>query len=213
MSIIMKTAIESLNWRYATKVFDASKNISDQDLQTILEAGRLAPSSFGIEAWKFLVIENPEIRTQLRAVAWDQAKVTDASRLILLCRRTDVKENIANELMERTAKAQNKTLDDLSGYHQMVQGAIEARGEGAAAWVAAQTYIALGMMIETASMLEIDNCPMEGFDRAKTDEILGLKEKNLASVSMLALGYRGNDPQAQLAKVRRPLEEVAEFVK
>lgn len=209
----MKTAVEALNWRYATKVFDSTKKLSDQDLQFILEAGRLSPSSFGIEAWKFLVIENPETRAKLRAAAWDQPKVTDASHLILLCRRTDVQENIANELMERTAKAQNKTLGDLSGYHQMVQGAIEARGEGAAAWVASQTYIALGIMIETASMLEIDNCPMEGFDRAKTDEILGLKDKNLASVTMLALGYRGNDPQAALPKVRRPIEEVVEHIK
>lgn len=209
----MKNAIDALKWRYATKIFDATKKVSQEDLNTILDAGRLAPSSFGIEAWKFLVIENPELRAKLRAAAWDQPKVTDASHLILMTRRTDVKENIANELMARTAVAQNKTIGDLAGYHQMVQGAIEARGPGLEGWISSQTYIALGIMIETASELEIDNCPMEGFDRAKVDEILGLAGKNLASVTMLALGYRGVDPQAEYAKARRSMEEVVEVVK
>ncbi len=210
----MTPIIEALQWRYATKIFDASKKVSDDDVKTILESARLAPSSFGIEAWKFLVIENPEVRAKLRAAGYDQPKITDASHLIVIARRTDVKEHIATELIARTAKAQGKKPEDLAGYHQMVQGSADRLSDdGVKAWAAGQTYIALGMMMETASMLHVDNCPMEGFNKDQVDEILGLGAKNLASVTMLAIGYRGEDPQAALPKVRRDFDEVIEFVK
>lgn len=204
--------VNALNWRFATQAFDTSKKVSDEDLKTILEAGRLAPSSFGIEAWKFLVVENSEIRAKLRAVAWDQAKVIEASHLIVIARRTDVRENITNELIARTAKTQGVSEDALAGYRQMVEGAIAGRNdEQLDSWVKAQSYIALGMMMETASLLAIDNAPMEGFDPVKVNELLGLKEKNLAATSMLALGYRLEGAPVR-PKARRPYEEVVEKI-
>jgi len=214
VSMTHKKIIDALQWRYATKVFNAEAKVKTKDLQTILESARLAPSSFGIEAWKFIVVENPEIRMKLRAVAYDQPKVTDASHLIVLTRRTDA-ENIAPELIARTAATQGKTVEELSALQKMVEGSITFKNaaNAFAAWTTAQTYIALGTMIETASLLEVDNCPMEGFDSAQVDEILDLKSKNLASVSMLALGYRGEDSYASLPKTRRPFEEVVEFLK
>lgn len=209
-----KKIIDALQWRYATKVFNKEEKVKAKDLKTILESARLSPSSFGVEAWKFIVVENPEVRAQLRAAAYDQEKVTDASHLVVLTRRTDA-EHIASELIARTAATQGKSEADLAGLKQMVEGAIAFKqGAGAYdAWAAGQTYIALGIMIETASLLGVDNCPMEGFDNAKVDEILGLKTRNLASVSMLALGARGTDGYAALPKTRRPFEEVVEFLK
>ena len=208
-----KKITDALTWRRAVKVFDTTKKVSDADLDTILEAGRLAPSSFGIEAWKFLVVEDPAVRTKLREAAYGQAQVAEASQLVVVARRTDA-ANIPPELIERSAAAQGKSPADLDGFLQAVTGAVMGKPEGPVrdGWIAAQTYIALGMMMVAASILEIDNAAMEGFDRAKVDEILGLASKNLSAVTFLVLGYRGDDAWSKTPKVRRTMEEVVERI-
>lgn len=211
--MIRKQIIEALNNRYATKIFDPNKKITDSDLQTILESARLTPSSFGIEAWKFLVINNKEIRLKLLVAGYEQPKFTEASHLIVLARRTD-SENISKELIQRTAIAHGKTEDELGGFKHMVDESIGFKiGTNTFdSWTAAQTYIALGVMIETAALMGIDSCPMEGFDAQKVDEILGLADKNLAVVTILALGYRGDDAYATLPKTRRNFDDVVEII-
>lgn len=203
----------ALAWRYATQVFDQSKKLTETQVRAVLEAGRLAPSSFGLEAWKFIVVENPEVRARLRKVSNDQPKVTDASHVIVIARRTDVKEQIVKERIERTARIQGQSEESLAGYKEMLDGVVEGKGEALDQWIKCQTYIPLGMMMEAASLLQIDNAAMEGFDPANVDEVLGLKELHLASVSMLALGYRGEDAQSKRPKVRRAFDEVVTYVK
>jgi nitroreductase len=204
--------LEALNWRYAVKTFDASKKLSSEDLGTILESARLAPSSIGIEPWKFLVVNNPELRGKLRAAGYDQTKITDASHIVVIAARTDAAV-LPDELIARTAKAQGKTTEELSQLHQMASGAIAGRsGETLELWLKSQTYIPLGIMIETAALLGIDACPMEGFDPAKVGEVLGLEAKNLKAVTMLAIGYRGDDAFASLPKTRRPYDEIVEVI-
>lgn len=206
--------MKALSWRYATKAFDPAKKITDQELTAILESGRMAPSSFGVEAWKFIVVSNPEIRAKMRAASYDQPKVTDASHLVVLARRTDVRENITRELVERSASAQGKDVSEFKGLEDMVAGTIASKSDAELdAWASAQTYIPLGMMVETAALLGIDAGPMEGFSPNEIDAILGLKEKNLRTTTLLALGHRGDDPYAQMPKVRRGFDEVVEFVR
>ena len=202
--------LHALNWRYATQIFDQTKKISKEDMHTILESARLSPSVFGIEAWKFLVIENPEIRAKMGK----QPKMTEASHLVLITYRTDVLENITKERIERTAKIQNQKIEELSGLENSIRNSIIKKNtEGTLeSWIRAQAYIPLGIMIETASLLGIDNGPMEGFDSNTVDEVLGLKEKNLKSLTMIAFGYRGEDPVSLRPKVRRSFEEVIEFI-
>jgi nitroreductase len=205
-------SITALQWRYAVKTFDVDKKINKEDLMTILESGRLAPSSFGIEPWKFLVVNNSEIRAQLRAAAYDQTKVTDASHLIVITRRTDAAA-LPTELVQRAATAQGTSVEALAGLQQMVEGSMARMDTvGVESWLKAQTYIPLGIMIQTASLLSIDNCPMEGFDTAKVNEILGLDQQHLSAVSMLALGYRGEDAFATLPKTRRAHTEVVQEI-
>lgn len=200
--------IDSLTWRRAVKVYDPSKKVSDADLATILEAGRLAPSSLGMEPWKFIVVKDPAIRAKLREAAYGQAQVTDASHLIVITRTTDT-DRIASDLIARAAEAQNKQPDALKGYFDMVTGAIAKKTEGAVrdGWLAAQSYIPFGIMMETASLLGIDNTGMEGFDNAKVDEILGLAPMHLASVTFLVLGYRGDDAYSKRPKVRMSMRD------
>lgn len=206
--------LKALNWRYAVKIFDPTKKVSEDDVHTILESARLSPSSIGLEMWKFIVITNPEIRAKLREAGYGQPKITDASHLVLITYRTDIAENICRERLERTAKIQNQNMNDLEGLKNMINGSIEQKTKDGSleAWAKMQSYIPLGVMLETAALLGVDSCPMEGFSNEQVDAILNLKEKNLKSATMFTLGYRGDDMEAKRAKVRRAFEEVTEFI-
>ncbi|MEI6510790.1 MAG: NAD(P)H-dependent oxidoreductase [Candidatus Uhrbacteria bacterium] len=209
----MQNIIDALNWRYAVKTFDPAKSVSDESFRMILEAGRLAPSSFGIESWKFIVVENPELRAKLRAVSYGQTKVTDATHIVVMAARTDVSA-LAGELVERTARIQGVDAASLDGLKNMVDGYVAGMSaEKALAYAREQTFIALGMMVETAALLGVDSCPMGGFDQAGVDALLGLSAQNLTACSMLAVGYRGDDETASRPKVRRAFDEVVEFVR
>lgn len=209
----MKDSIlQALNWRYAVQVFDKNKHITDEELHTILESGRLAPSSIGLEAWKFIVVENPEIRLSLQKIGYGQLKIVDASKLIVIAYRTDA-QKVGEERLERVAKVQNQKIEELGMLKQMITGGVSRPQPQLDAWIKAQSYIPLGMMIETAALLGVDGGPMEGFDAEKVDEILNLKQQNLHATSMLALGHRGDDPTALRPKVRQSFEEVVEFIR
>lgn len=206
--------VKALEWRYAVQSFDPSKKVSEGDLKTILESGRLAPSSFGLEPWQFIVVENAETRAKLQAVSYGQPKVTEASHLIVIARRTDAREHIVDERIERTAMIQGQDAAALAGFKEMLDGVIASRDNTALdVWNSRQVYIALGMMMETASLLGVDNAAMEGFDPKGVDDVLGLAGKNLTATVMLSLGYRGVDAAADRPKVRRTFDEAVEFVK
>lgn len=204
--------LKALNWRYAVKIFNKEKKVSNEDLQTILEAGRLSPSSSGFEPWKFLLVNDPVVRAKLFEVS-KQPKVTDASHLIVITYKTNP-QSLVEERLDRTAKIQNQKPEELEKYRQYLEKSLQVKIEDGSfeSWVKAQTYIPLGIMIETASLLEIDAGPMEGFENVKVDEILGLKEKNLKSVTMLALGYRGKDPASLKPKIRRDFSDAIEII-
>jgi len=209
-----ESILNALNWRYAAKTFDTSKSVSDEDIATILESARLAPSVLGIEPWKFILVKNPEVRAQLKGAAYGQTKVTDGTYLVVVAHRTDA-EALTTELMDRTMKTTGATIEQLAEYKAMVEGTIAghtANPQLMNGWLAAQTYIPLGMMIETAALLGVDAGPMEGFDPIAVNEILGLKEKNLAVTTMIAFGYRGEDSFATAPKVRRAYDEVIEVI-
>lgn len=203
----MKDSIKNaLNWRYAIKEFNKDKLLEQELFDQILEAGRLAPSSNGFEPWKFIVVDNPEVRAQLREVAYDQPKVTEAPKLVVLAYRTD-SETVIDEVVARNAKAQGTTTEDLAGFRGYLQGVVAGENGGdVERYFEKQAYIALGMMLETAALLDVDTGPMSGFIPAKVDEILGLREKNLKSTALLALGYRATD--ADRPKVRQSHDEV-----
>ncbi len=203
--------LKSLNWRYAVKIFDKNKKITDEDLNTILESARLSPSSLGLEPWHFFVVNDEKTREEIYKYS-NQPKILDASHLIVLTYKTNLEE-IIKERLERTARIQNQKIEDLEKYKLFLQDATKKENqEELESWLKAQTYIALGIMVQTSSLLEIDNCPMEGFQNEKIDEILNLKDKNLKSVSILALGYRGEDPYSEKPKIRKDFDQVITFI-
>ena len=206
--------VEGLNWRYATKKFDVSKKVSTEDLEKIKEAVRLSASSYGLQAYKVLVIENPEIRQQLRAAAWNQTQVTDSSHVFVFCNYTNVDENLVDDYMQLTASTRGIEVDQLGDFKQMILGATSGLSQNEVAnWTSKQTYIALSTLLAATSELQIDACPMEGFDKEKFNEILGLKEKGLSVSVIAAVGYRAEEDAMQFApKVRKPAELLFEVI-
>jgi len=208
------TTIQALNWRYATKAFDTSKKLTDEQLSIITEALRLSASSFGLQPWKFVVVTDPEVRKQLREVAWGQPQITDASHLIVLSVRTDVDASFVDKFVQSVADTRGLPLEALKEYSDMMKGSIASRPneEAVKEWSSRQVYIPLGTALLAAAENQIDACPMEGFDNAKFDEILGLKAHNAESRVLLALGFRSpEDATANYKKVRFPESEV--FIK
>lgn len=206
--------LKSLNWRYATQIYDQKKKIKESDLKFILESARLSPSSFGIEPWKFLVIKNNNLREKMKQAGYGQPKFTEASHLIVIARRVD-SENLSKELIDRTSKITRKKSDQLSGLKDMVDGTIAGyqSSGGIDKWLSCQTYIALGTILTVSAMIGVDACPMEGFDPVQINQILNLNKKNLSVCTIVALGYRGNDPRSKVKKVRRSYKDVVETVK
>lgn len=196
--------IQSLNRRYATKTFDPSKKIDDATMQTLLESLRLAPSSFGLQPRWFLRVVNPTIRQQLREHARGQSQITDASDMIVLCRKTTIDESLVQQYLDKIIETRGVSAQDLQGFKNTMLGFLEQRDpERLAQRAHKQCYIAMWFLLETAALLEVDSCPMEWFNPSKFDEILWLEKIWLASVATVTLWYRsGDDMFASMAKVR-----------
>lgn len=202
--------IEHLNWRYATKKFDPSRDVSEADLNDLLETLRLAPSSFGLQPWKFIVLRDRQFRQKLVEHSWKQTQVVDASHLIVLCSYRALDENYVTKFMDHTAAEQNVPRDKLKIYEQLIQGFVkDLSAPNLQAWMKDQVYLALGFLMSEAARRRIDTCPMEGFDSAAYDRILDLESQNLKSVVLCPIGYRmPDDKYASLKKVRYPLSEI-----
>lgn len=202
--------IKQLNWRYATKKFDASKKLSPEQLNIILEATNLAASSYGLQPYQILVIENPEIRQLLKEAAFGQTQVTDASQVIVFAAKTNLNSADVDAYLELISKVRNLDIADLGEYSTMMKGSLaNLNEEQKTIWAGKQTYIALGHLLTACAISHIDACPMEGFNHEAFDNILGLKEKNLTSMVMATIGFRSEKDTYQHApKVRKPLDEM-----
>jgi len=202
-------ALAQLHWRYATKKFDPARTIPADVWAVLEQALVLAPSSVGLQPWKFVVVTDPAVRTTLQPAAYGQAQIVDASHLVVICGKAPPTAADADRHVARTAEVRGVPVEALAGFRKMVVGAAGKPPEEAAAWAARQAYLALGMFLTTAAMIGVDACPMEGFDPPKFDEILGLKAHGVAALALVAAGYRAaDDKYAGVPKVRLPVEEV-----
>ncbi|MEY3238150.1 MAG: hypothetical protein RI883_2251 [Bacteroidota bacterium] len=210
----MDTIIDNLNWRYATKKFDSSKKINEKDLNTLLEVLRLAPSAFGLQALKFLVIENSAIREQLKEKSFGQSQITDASHLIVLCSFNDVNDAHIDDHINNTAATRGLDPNLLAGYSDYMKGFIKKLDSNQKKiWNSNQAYLALGQLIHAAAQMHIDATPMEGFDPIGYDEVLGLKSQNLHAAVVCAIGYRSEEDRTQHnKKVRKSKSNLFELI-
>ena len=206
----MSKFIENQNWRYATKKFDATKKVSETDLEILKEAIRLSSSSYGLQLYKIIIVENPEIREKLQPASWGQTQIVDASHLIIFANQTNIGETEINSYIENISQTRNLPHDALSGYGDFMKGAINPLSEEAKnIWTAKQTYLALGNLLNAAAELKIDVTPMEGFDPKQYNEILGLDKLNLNASVIAAVGYRHEEDATQhYKKVRKSNEDL-----
>ena len=202
--------IATLNWRYATKKFDSTKKLSSAQLDELLKATQLAPSSIGLQAYKIIVVEDKAIREKLREAANGQSQITDASQLIIFASETRLDEAYIANYIDYVSEKREIARENLAGFEQMIKGNVNRLSdEQRIAWSNKQVYIALGVLLTAAAEMGIDACPMEGFNAAQFDELLGLKEKELTTVVLAAVGFRSEDDSySKLAKVRKPEEEL-----
>ncbi len=206
----MSTYIDDLNWRYATKKFDTNKEVSPQDLQTLLEAVQLTASSYGLQPYEIIVIKDAALREKLKAHSWDQTQITDSSEVIVFANKTHITSSYLDSYLLDMATTRNLKVEDLDGLKGMLESTImKLNPEDQSIWAAKQAYIALGNLLSAAANLRIDTCPMEGFDSAKYDELLNLKEKGLTAAVIVTIGYRSKEDDTQFAaKVRKSKEDL-----
>jgi len=210
----VSSLIQSLKWRYATKKFDTTKKIKNRDLQLLKEAIQLTATSYGLQVFKVLNITNPAIRKQLQHFSWGQTQIVDAAHLFVFCAYRVITPKIVEDFIALKAETQGISLKRLNGYSHFLKSSIAKKTpEEVIEWNARQIYIALGNLLAICGELQIDACPIEGFEVAKYDEILGLKEKNLTTVVLTSIGYRSiEDSNQYAAKVRRPLDDLFEAI-
>lgn len=210
----MSNLLDALNWRYAVKKFDPTKKISAADFSELKEVLRLSTSSYGLQLYKFLVIKDEETRAKLKEASWGQGQLVDASEVVVFCIPSSFEESQINEYLDLVVETRNIPAESVKGYGDFMKGTLLTKDQAALEnWMARQTYIALGNLLDAAAIKEIDACPMEGFDPAKYDEILGLKAKGLKAVLVTTLGYRSEEDATQnYPKVRKSEEVLFEEV-
>lgn len=202
--------LDALNWRYATKAFDASKIIPADTWSALEESLVLTPSSFGLQPWKFLVIQDKALRESLVPHAWNQRQIADCSHLVVMTVKKSLSVADIDAFLARIVEVRGGTADALLGYRKMMLGSHE-QGFMSTDWAKKQAYIALGQFMAACSLLKIDTCPMEGFVGPKFDEILGLEAQGLTTAVLCPAGYRSvDDKYAVIPKVRFAAKDVIE---
>jgi len=207
--------LNALQWRYATKVFDATQKIPADIWQTLERALVLTPTSYGLQPYHFLVINDPAKRAELLPHSWNQKQVVDASHLVVFTARTKVTDADVAKLIQRTSNIRKIPAESLNFYRDLMLGDVVngPRGKTAHEWAARQAYIALGNLMTCAAVLGVDACPMEGLNPAEYDRVLGLNGSGYATVVACALGYRAaNDKYASLPKVRYETNELVQQI-
>lgn len=207
--------LKQLNWRYAVKRFDASKKISAKDWDVLEQSLLLTPSSYGLQPWKFFVVQNPELRKKLREASWRQSQVEDCSHFVVFTTRNDITEKDIERHLERIAQVRSVSMESLAGFRKSMMNDVilGPRREVIKWWSHRQSYIAMGFLMETAALMGIDTCPLEGLEPNTYDQILNLQDSGYSTVAAVAVGYRHPEDKTQgNKKVRFDKAQVIEYV-
>ncbi len=208
--------IQALNWRYAAKKMNPERAVPQATVDAIIEAARLAPTSSGLQPFEIIAVTNPDVRAKIRAIGWNQAQITEGSHLLVFAAWDNYTAERINHMFDLTNTVRGFKNEGWEAYRQMLLKTYPQRdAEVNYQHAARQAYIAVGVALLAAAEAQVDSTPMEGFDPAQLDEILGLRARGLRSVVILPLGYRQEEGDwlVKLAKVRRPMSEFLTEVK
>lgn len=206
--------IKNLTWRYATKKFDKTKKVSAKDIESIKHCIQLSASSYGLQCYKVLIIENEQLRKGLKLYAWNQSQITDASHLFVFCNYKNIENNDVDKFIELTRKERGLKLEDVKGYGDFIKMKLaEETTQEQNNWLTRQVYIALANLLTACAELKIDACPMEGFEAEEFNKLLGLDQKGLEACVLATIGYRDESDETQnYPKVRKPMNELYEII-
>ncbi|SFV68386.1 Oxygen-insensitive NAD(P)H nitroreductase / Dihydropteridine reductase [hydrothermal vent metagenome] len=202
---------EAMAFRHACKIFDETKKISNEEINYILEAGRTSPSSFGMEAWKFLVITNKELKAKLRPYCWNQVQITSCSHLVVILagiKNVKLSSGEPQKRFGRRPLSQEQIDAYIDLYSKHLRDTLSS-DENIYNWTARQCYIAGANMMTAGAFIGIDSCPIEGFEKENVEEVLALDRTEYQVAMLLPFGYRVNKQSKQL---RLPFDEVVEFI-
>lgn len=207
--------LKALNWRYAVKKFDSSKKLNENQMDRIKKALQLTPTSKGLQLMKFVMVESEEVKKKITPIAYYQPQIEDASHLVIMCRKTDVKPEDIDSFIAEAAAVNNLEVShqSMQDYDKSLRGSLSMPLEEQKVWMDHQVYIAVGNLLTVCAIEGIDACPMEGFDRKRLNEELGFNEQNLDAVIIFAMGYRSTDDyRLKFKKTRRPMEDLFEMI-
>lgn len=205
--------IAALEWRYAVKKFDATRKIPAASWQALERALVLSPSSFGLQPWRFYVIDEPAVRERLVAASWKQRQVADASHLVVFAIKSELGAADVERFIDRTVEVRGVPKESLAGYQKVILQFLSHPGFDVDTWSMRQLYIALGNFMTAAAMIDVDTCPLEGLSPPQYDEILGLPAQGYRTVVACAAGYRAaDDKYADAKKVRFAHDEMVRHV-
>lgn len=201
---------DNLRWRYATKKFDPQKKLSPELVESILESANLTATSYGLQPYRFILLENRDLQEELVASSYGQRQVADASHVIIIAIRTDVDQEYIHSFIDLKEQQRELPAGSMADYgKQMVKSIMGMTQQQRLDWAGKQAYLAMGTLLVACAIHQVDACPMEGFVPQEYIEKLGLAERNLHAQLVLPIGYRADDDETQhLAKVRRSLEEM-----
>ena len=194
--------LDKLNWRYAVKLFDSTKKISSDDWKILESALILTPSSYGLQPWKFLVVTSEDLKQKLTPLSWNQKQVASCSHYVVLLAKDQMTEDDVSRYMQRISDVRGTDVSSLNSFKNAIIGDVVKgdRSQWVKEWATRQVYIALGNLMTSAAMLEIDTCPMEGIDQKKYDDVLELNNSGYHTVVACAVGYRSAEDKYQNAK-------------
>ncbi|QZT38120.1 NAD(P)H-dependent oxidoreductase [Halosquirtibacter xylanolyticus] len=202
--------LEQLQWRYATKRFAPEKKISKEQLLELKEAIRLAPTSFGLQPFKVFVVQDYDIRKKLQEYAWNQPQIVECSHLLVFACKEECTRKDVDEYIQLIASVRKLPVEALNDFKEMMYGWIDKMTpEQMEEWTTRQVYLALGVALTATATMQIDACPMEGFDPIAFDEILDIRSKGYGTKVLIAIGHRSDiDHTQSMKKVRKGVDEL-----
>lgn len=209
-TIKTQNSLDALAWRYATKKFDHTKKLDKDQLENLLTAVQLAPSSYGLQPYQVIVVSNQEVKEKLKLAAFNQPQLADASHVFVFAIPKNFNTQHVDEYATNIIQTRGVAIEAIQGFVDTMKGTVNSRNqEQLANWNSRQAYIALGVLLESAALHGFDTCPMEGFNNAEFDEILGLDKNDLTSVVIAPVGFRAiEDAYQHLPKVRKSKEDL-----
>ena len=197
--------VDYYNWRYATKKFNSKKKVAPSDLELIKEAVRLAPSSYGLQLFKVIIIENQELKNKLIDSSYNQNQIIDCSHLFVFCNYTKVLEKDIDLFISTKSKVNKHPINELQGYGSFLKNnLLKKEPKETSIWTTNQVYIALAHLMTACATLQIDSCPIEGFKADDYNTILDLNNRHMNAAVIAAVGYRSNsDLTQEQKKVRK----------